>query len=111
MEGGRKETTKDKTNPSQMKETKENLEEASKMESQIPMRSEEVDLNLSSILDSMEEHKEGEPMSHDSNTSPISREPPITVNIILEQLSTSTPEQLARLDAFFDKCKEEEESP
>lgn len=55
VEGGKKETTEDKINPSQVKETKENLEEASKLESQIPERSEEVDPNLSSVLNSMED--------------------------------------------------------
>lgn len=50
-------------------------------------------------------------MSQDSNTSPVSREPFVIVNRILERFSTSTPKQLARLDAFFDKCKEQEESP
>ena len=33
------------------------------------------------------------------------------MNRILERLSASSPGQLARLDALFDICKEEEESP
>lgn len=111
VEGAMKVATEDKTNPSHKKETNVNHEEARKEEIQILVRPREVDPDLSCVLDSQEILKEGDPLSQDSNTSPISREPPLSVNRILEQLSASTPGQLAKIDALFDKCKEDEYSP
>lgn len=111
IEGATKVTTKVNNSPSQKKETIVNQEEARKKEIQIPIRPQKVDHDPSFVPESQEVLKEGDPLSQDSNTSPISKEPPILVNRILERLSASTLGQLARMEALFDKCNEDEDSP
>ena len=67
--------------------------------------------DLSFVPNTMEGLKEGEPMSQDSNPSPVCCPPPSEVNRILERLSALTMEDLARIDAWLDKGLDGEETP
>lgn len=63
------------------------------------------------ILDSLEESKEGDPLSQESNTIPVNRVTPKIVNRIMKRLSSTSPGQLAKLESLFDNCKDADEAP